>query len=106
MKKSDLDIDGGRAWLVLSAVYLGIVIISTSIYMSGVLYVALLEHFQADEARTSLVGALNSGLLCLLGNYFFLHSSERSLSLPCILSSNVYYRNKNISKYIQEMSRP
>ena len=69
MKKEDPGIDGGWAWLVLIVVYLGIIIISTSLYMTGVLYVALLDQFGEDEAKTSLVGALNSGLLCLLGNY-------------------------------------
>lgn len=67
MKKSAPDIDSGWAWLVLGVVYLGIIIISTSLYMSGVLYVALLEQFDAGEAKTSLVGAVNTGLLCLLG---------------------------------------
>lgn len=71
MKKSAPDIDSGWAWLVLGVVYLGIIIISTSLYMSGVLYVALLEHFNAGEAKTSLVGAVNTGLLCLLGNFLF-----------------------------------
>ena len=67
MKKGDPDIDRDWAWLVLIVVYLGIIIISTSLYMTGVLYVALLDQFGEDEAKTSLVGALNSGLLCLLG---------------------------------------
>lgn len=70
MKKSAPDIDSGWAWLVLGVVYLGIIIISTSLYMSGVLYVALLEQFDAGEAKTSLVGAVNTGLLCLLGNFY------------------------------------
>ena len=72
MKNPDSDIDGGRAWVVLFTVYIGIVIVSTSLYMTGVLYVVLLEHYQADETMTSLVGALNGGLLCLLGKIFFL----------------------------------
>ena len=67
MRKKDSDIDTGWAWFVLLAVYLGIIILSTTMFMGGVLYVALLEHFDADEAKTSLVGALNGGFLCLLG---------------------------------------
>ena len=69
MRKPDSDIDRGWAWLVLIAVYLGIIILSTTMFMGGVLYVALLEHYNADEAKTSLVGALNGGLLCLLGEH-------------------------------------
>ena len=70
MKKQDSDIDRGWAWFVLVAVYLGIIILSTTMFMGGVLYVALLEQYKADKAKTSLVGALNGGLLCLLGEYF------------------------------------
>ena len=69
MSKKDEDIDGGWAWFVLIAVYLGIVILYTATFMSGVLYVAMLEQFDANEAKTSLVGALNGGLLCLLGKH-------------------------------------
>ena len=69
MKKQDIDIDRGWAWFVLVAVYIGIIIMSTTMFMGGVLYVALLEQYNADKAKTSLVGALNGGLLCLLGEY-------------------------------------
>ena len=67
MKKPGNDIDRGWAWLVLVAVYLGIITLSTTFFFGGVLYVALLEKYNADKAKTSLVGALNGGLLCLLG---------------------------------------
>ena len=71
MTKKDPNIDGGWAWFVLIAVYLGIVILSTTMFMGGVLYVAMLAQFDANEAKTSLVGALNGGLLCLLGKYWW-----------------------------------
>ena len=71
MTKKDPNIDGGWAWFVLIAVYLGIVILSTTMFMGGVLYVAMLEQYDANEAKTSLVGALNGGLLCLLGKYWW-----------------------------------
>ena len=84
MKNPDSDIDGGRAWVVLFTVYIGIVIVSTSLYMTGVLYVVLLEHYQADETMTSLVGALNGGLLCLLGKIFFCLCSHNNAYLVII----------------------
>ena len=67
MKKAS-DVDRGWAWLVLVSVYTGAIIIYTTAYLGGVMYVALLQHFDAGETKTSLVGALNHGLLNLLGN--------------------------------------
>ena len=68
MKKKPDDIDGGWAWLVLVSVYTGTLILYTTAFMGGVMYVALLDYFDADVTKTSLVGALNHGLLNLLGN--------------------------------------
>lgn len=61
------DVDRGWAWPVLIAVYSGILILSTSLYTAGVLYVALLDYFHEDAAKTAVIGALNSGFLCLMG---------------------------------------
>lgn len=63
------DIDRGWAWIVATAVYLGRIFLSVPLYMSGVLYIALLEKYGDDEAITSLIGSLNSGIMCLFGKF-------------------------------------
>ena len=66
------DVDRGWAWLVLCAVYFGILLLSTSLYTAGVMYVALLDYYNEDAAKTSIIGALNQGFLCLMGKSFIL----------------------------------
>ncbi|KAH3704326.1 hypothetical protein DPMN_079382 [Dreissena polymorpha] len=74
------DVDKGWAWLVLVAVYSGIFLLSTSIFMCGVIYFALLTHYGENAAKTSVIGSLNSGLLSLLGRKpVFFSSPERSV---------------------------
>ncbi|XP_053403162.1 monocarboxylate transporter 12-like [Mercenaria mercenaria] len=48
----------------MTTTYLGMLSFCTVLYMAGILYIALLDRFQEDEAKTSLVGALSTGLLC------------------------------------------
>ncbi|XP_045200004.2 monocarboxylate transporter 12-like [Mercenaria mercenaria] len=62
--KRQKNIDRGWAWLVMMSSYIGMVIYCVPLYMSGVLYIALLEKFNKGEAKTSLIGAVSSGLLC------------------------------------------
>ena len=66
-KSNAPDVDKGWAWVVLFAVYSAVIIISTSTFMGGVLYVVLLEEYDGDKAVSTLIGSLNTGLLCLLG---------------------------------------
>ena len=63
----DRDIDRGWAWVVMGATYLGQMMFATSYFMVGVVYVELLEHYQDDEVKTSLVGTLNMAIYALLG---------------------------------------
>ena len=63
------DIDRGWAWVAAISVYLTMIINCTTLYMGGVIYIALLEKYNEGKAKTSLVGALNSGLLCVLCEY-------------------------------------
>lgn len=58
------DIDRGWAWIVMTSSYFGMVIYCIPLYMSGVLYMALLDTFNEGEAKTSLIGAVSTGLLC------------------------------------------
>ncbi|KAL4230168.1 hypothetical protein ACF0H5_010553 [Mactra antiquata] len=58
------DIDRGWAWVVMTATYLGMIVYCTTLYMGGVFYIALLDRYKEGEAKTSLVGAISSGLLC------------------------------------------
>ena len=60
------DIDRGWAWVAATSAYLTFIINCITLYMGGVLYIALLETFGEGKAKTSLVSAINSGLLCLL----------------------------------------
>ena len=86
MKKQRLDIDRGWAWLVLVTVYFGILIHATTVFMGGVLYVAILARFDADEAKAALVGALNGGLMCLLGK--LIEALYFHLSCNCIAGAD------------------
>ena len=61
------DIDRGWAWVVMMSSYTGMVIYCVPLYMSGVLYIALLDKFKEGEAKTSLIGAVSAGLLCFAG---------------------------------------
>ena len=60
------DIDRGWAWVAATAAYLTMTFNCITLYMGGVLYIALLDTFDEGKAKTSLVSAINSGLLCLL----------------------------------------
>ncbi|KAL4230696.1 transmembrane transport [Mactra antiquata] len=62
--KTKPDIDRGWAWVVMIAAYLGTILQGTSLFTGGVIHIALLNKFKEGQAKTSLVGALNSGLLC------------------------------------------
>ncbi|XP_045201857.2 monocarboxylate transporter 12-like [Mercenaria mercenaria] len=61
------DVDKGWSWLVLIAVYSGMAFVSITTFMNGVFLVALLDHYNEDLAKTTMIGALHAGLLCLLG---------------------------------------
>ncbi|KAL3848133.1 hypothetical protein ACJMK2_019010 [Sinanodonta woodiana] len=88
------DIDGGWAWLVLIAVYGGIFVISTSTFMGGIMYLALQDRFQDDEAKVALVGGLNTGLLSLFGPLASVvistFSCRTSLMISGILTTSAY----------------
>jgi hypothetical protein len=80
VKKSN--IDRGWAWVVMITSYLGIIILSTALYMNGVIYVELLNKYGEGEAKTSLVGALCGGLLSCLGMYIcIMYTMEKSVIL-------------------------
>ena len=73
MRSADMksrDVDGGWAWMVLVAVYCGKIVLSTALYMSGVFYVALVDYYHEDPAKTVIIGSLYSGLMCLCGKMF------------------------------------
>ncbi|WAR28859.1 hypothetical protein MAR_014563 [Mya arenaria] len=59
-------IDEGWAWVVLAAAYSGILLMATVMFTGGVLYVKMLDYYQDDATKASIIGSLNSGLLCLL----------------------------------------
>ncbi|KAK3605791.1 hypothetical protein CHS0354_033995 [Potamilus streckersoni] len=88
------DIDGGWAWVVLIAVYAGIFIISTSTFMGGIIYLALLDRFRDDEAKTALVVGLNTGLLSLFGPVASVvittFSCRTSIMIAGILTTSAY----------------
>lgn len=61
----EIDVDGGRAWVVLIATYTAVIVLCTILYMNGLYLSVLVEYYQEDLAKTSMIGALNSSLLCL-----------------------------------------
>ncbi|KAL4230697.1 hypothetical protein ACF0H5_011073 [Mactra antiquata] len=63
--KSKQDIDRGWAWVVMIATFLSTALQCVNLFMGGVIHMALLNKFNEGQTKTSLVGALNNGLLCL-----------------------------------------
>ncbi|KAL4230169.1 hypothetical protein ACF0H5_010554 [Mactra antiquata] len=59
------DIDRGWAWIVMIAVYLGTTVQCLNLFMGGIIHIALINKFNEGQIKTSIVGALSSGLLCL-----------------------------------------
>ncbi|KAL4230695.1 transmembrane transport [Mactra antiquata] len=59
------DIDRGWAWTVMIAAYLGTAAQCITIYMGGIIHIALINRYNEGQTKTSIVGALSSGLLCL-----------------------------------------
>ncbi|XP_052784444.1 monocarboxylate transporter 10-like isoform X2 [Mya arenaria] len=85
MKSHKRDVDGGWAWLALVAVYGGMLTLSTVMYTSGVLYVEMLEYYREDAAKTSVIGALNTGLMCLLGPLVSICINKYSCRLTMVI---------------------
>jgi hypothetical protein len=64
------DVDKGRAWIILMAVYSLVIFLSTTLYMNGLYLAVLVDLYHEDLTKTSMIGALNSALLNLMGNIF------------------------------------
>lgn len=61
------DVDKGHAWLCFLGA-IGANFLNAAVgYGSGVIHVGLLEYYKQDVAKTAVVGAVFSNLLCLLG---------------------------------------
>lgn len=89
------DIDRGWAWVAATAAYLTMITNCITLYMGGVLYIALLDTFQEGKAKTSLVSALNTGLLCLLCKCILKDFLVKSIlfypiTFYCILHTELY----------------
>ena len=61
------DLDRGWAWVTLCANFFGFMTFGGSMYTSGIIHSALLEHFRSSVAVTAWGGALNTGILSLGG---------------------------------------
>lgn len=73
-QNSEDDVDRGRAWVVLTAAFSAVLFLCTILYMNGLYFAVFVEHYGEDLTKTSMIGALNSALLCLLGRtpiYYF-----------------------------------
>ena len=61
------DLDRGWAWVTLCANFFGFMTFGGSMYTSGIIHSALLDHFRSSVAVTAWGGALNTGILSLGG---------------------------------------
>ena len=84
------DIDRGWAWVAATAAYLTMIINCITLFMGGVLYIDLLETFKEGKAKTSLVSALNSGLLCLLCKFLLMDFQNERILFFMICKSKTY----------------
>ena len=63
------DVDKGRAWVILTSVYFLVIFLCTTLYMNGLYLAVLVDHYEESLTKTTMIGALNSSLLNLLGIY-------------------------------------
>ena len=63
------DVDRGWAWVVLVCNSFGMFLMATTYLNVGVFYVALLDQYGEGKAKTTLVGALCTGLACCFSTY-------------------------------------
>jgi hypothetical protein len=61
------DVDKGHAWLCFIGAIGASFLNGALSYGSGIIHVALLDHFKEDVAKTAFIGSLVANLLCLLG---------------------------------------
>lgn len=66
-EQGNKDLDKGWAWVVMIAACLAGVLNGLLIYGAGIMHVALLQSFEEDNAYTSLIGAIYTSLLSLIG---------------------------------------
>ncbi|KAL4230698.1 hypothetical protein ACF0H5_011074 [Mactra antiquata] len=78
--KSKQGIDRGWAWVVLLATFLSTALQCVNVYMGGILQIALLNKVNEGQTKTSLVGALNNGLMCLTCGLLLIGSALGSIT--------------------------
>ena len=61
--------DGGWGWVVVLASFLTFVVVDGISYSFGILYVELLDYFNATKSETSWIGSLVVGLAYLVGEW-------------------------------------
>jgi hypothetical protein len=61
------DVGKGRAWIILITVYCLVIFQCTTLYMNGLYLAVLMDLYNEDLTKTSMIGALNSALLNLMG---------------------------------------
>ena len=66
-EETDPDIDRGYAWVVLFASFFSNVIVDGVSYAVGIFYVAFLEAFEGDHAKTAWVGSVLIGVYLTIG---------------------------------------
>ncbi|XP_060589457.1 monocarboxylate transporter 2-like isoform X2 [Ruditapes philippinarum] len=101
------DVDKGRAWIILMAVYSLVIFLSTTLYMNGLYLAVLVDLYHEDLTKTSMIGALNSALLNLMGPvvsvFVDIYSCRTCMFVGGILLSISYFASffsKNINVYI------
>lgn len=66
-EEKNKDLDQGWAWVIMIAASLEGLLNGLLIYTTGVLYVALPERYEQDNAYSSFIGSLFTSLLSLVG---------------------------------------
>ncbi|XP_053402336.1 monocarboxylate transporter 9-like isoform X2 [Mercenaria mercenaria] len=101
------DVDRGQAWVVLVAVYSLVIFHCTTLYMNGLYLAVLAEHNHDGLTKISMIGALNSALLCLLGPvvsvFMDIYSCRTCIVFGGFLLSISYFTSffiKSINVYI------
>lgn len=67
ISRSNSDIDGGWAWVILLTSFLSLMMVCGALYSVSVFNVIFLDVFHTSKAQTSFVGSVLIGLIAFMG---------------------------------------
>ena len=84
--RSNSDVDGGWAWVILMTSFLSLMMVCGALYSVSVFNVIFLEVFETSKAQTSFVGSVLIGLIAFMGKFKVTAQPFRYLSRFLLIS--------------------